>query len=58
MLLFFVDINRKCYYNIVSILKEWLIIIITNTIILKNFKIRRCVDGKDNKKNNERYYSF
>lgn len=29
MLLFFVDINRKCYYNIVSILKEWLIIIIT-----------------------------
>lgn len=37
MLLFFVDINRKCYYNIVSILKEWLIITITYYNYFKDF---------------------
>ena len=29
MLLFIVDIKKKSYYNIVSMLKEWLIITIT-----------------------------
>lgn len=37
MLLFIVDIKKKCYYNIVSMLKEWLIITITYYNYFKEF---------------------